>query len=269
MNQTLKAINILITLIGLASCASPHKSVAVTDTKQPPSKSRSFHIVSKGETLYSIAWRYNIDIGTIALNNGITSKYTIYPGQKLNLKKTLKTKKTAPRIKKVSKVADSNAKIKHPAPARAPRTKPNTRSINKTKGLTKKTPPVPTQNPKHWVWPAKGKVVGKFRPNASFNKGIDIQGQMGESVKAASAGTVVYSGEGLRGYGRLVIIKHSDRYLSAYAHNSRLLVKEGASVKMGQAIARMGSSGTDSVKLHFEIRNDGKPVDPLKFLPKR
>ena len=111
--------------------------------------------------------------------------------------------------------------------------------------------------------------MGKFRPNASFNKGIDIQGQMGESVKAASAGTVVYSGEGLRGYGRLVIIKHSDRYLSAYAHNSRLLVKEGASVKMGQAIARMGSSGTDSVKLHFEIRNDGKPVDPLKFLPKR
>ncbi|HAB84770.1 MAG TPA: peptigoglycan-binding protein LysM, partial [Pseudomonas sp.] len=108
-----------------------------------------------------------------------------------------------------------------------------------------------------------------FSSNGSLNKGIDIAGELGQPVLAASDGTVVYAGSGLRGYGELVIIKHSDTYVSAYGHNRRLLVREGQQVKAGQSIAEMGSTGTDRVKLHFEIRRQGKPVDPLQYLPRR
>jgi lipoprotein NlpD len=123
--------------------------------------------------------------------------------------------------------------------------------------------------PKGWGWPSSGVLIGKFSSNGSLNKGIDIAGDLGQPVLAASDGTVVYAGSGLRGYGELVIIKHSDTYVSAYGHNRRLLVREGQQVKVGQTIAEMGSTGTDRVKLHFEIRRQGKPVDPLQFLPRR
>ena len=108
-----------------------------------------------------------------------------------------------------------------------------------------------------------------FSASSSLNKGIDIAGQEGQPVMAAADGTVVYAGNGLRGYGELVIVKHSETYVSAYGHNRRLLVREGERVKIGQTIAEMGSTGTDRVKLHFEIRRQGKPVDPLQFLPNR
>jgi len=117
-----------------------------------------------------------------------------------------------------------------------------------------------------WVWPAKGKLVAQFAESASL-KGIDIAGSAGDAVLASAPGRVVYAGSGLRGYGKLVIIKHNATYLTAYAHNKDLLVKEGQSVTRGQKIAEMGSSDTDRVKLHFEIRRLGKPMDPLRFLP--
>lgn len=117
-----------------------------------------------------------------------------------------------------------------------------------------------------WVWPAKGKVVGQFSDSANL-KGIDIAGTMGEPVYASAAGKVVYAGSGLRGYGKLIIIKHNATYLSAYAHNSALLVKEGQQVARGQEIAQMGNTDADKVMLHFEIRRYGKPMDPEKFLP--
>jgi len=119
-----------------------------------------------------------------------------------------------------------------------------------------------------WNWPAQGDVIAKFSLVSPVNKGIDIAGRLGEPVLAAAAGTVVYAGSGLLGYGNLVIIKHNDRYLSAYAHSDRLLVKENQQVKARQPIAEIGSSGTDKVKVHFEIRRDGKPVDPMRYLPK-
>ncbi len=118
-----------------------------------------------------------------------------------------------------------------------------------------------------WIWPANGKTVGTFSENGS--KGIDIAGKAGDPVIAAGDGKVVYSGTGLRGYGKLVIIKHNATYLSAYAHNQNILVKEGQSVTKGQRIAEMGSTDADQVKLHFEVRRQGKPVDPLKHLPPR
>ena len=119
-----------------------------------------------------------------------------------------------------------------------------------------------------WSWPARGTLLARFQSNGSLNKGIDIAGQLGEPVKAAADGAVVYAGRGLIGYGDMIIIKHDETFLSAYAHNSRLLVKEGDQVKVGQVIAEMGSSGTDRVKLHFEIRHKGQPVDPLTYLPR-
>jgi lipoprotein NlpD len=117
-----------------------------------------------------------------------------------------------------------------------------------------------------WGWPAKGKVITQFSESTSF-KGIDIAGSAGQPVTASAGGKVVYAGSGLRGYGKLVIIKHNDSYLSAYAHNRDILVKEGQQVVKGQKIAEMGNTDSDQVKLHFEIRRQGKPVDPLRYLP--
>jgi lipoprotein NlpD len=130
------------------------------------------------------------------------------------------------------------------------------------------TPPAASSaNGIDWGWPATGKIVTSYIESTSANKGIDIAGTLGQPVLAAAAGKVVYSGSGLRGYGNLVIIKHDDTYLSAYAHNSKLLVKEGQSIVKGQKIAEMGSSDAPRVQLHFEIRKFGKPVDPSKYLP--
>lgn len=135
-------------------------------------------------------------------------------------------------------------------------------------GSTAQSPGSPTaaDDQLGWVWPAKGKVIGQFSDSANL-KGIDIAGTMGEPIYASAAGKVVYAGSGLRGYGKLIIIKHNATYLSAYAHNSALLVKEGQQVARGQEIAQMGNTDADKVMLHFEIRRYGKPMDPEKFLP--
>ncbi len=118
-----------------------------------------------------------------------------------------------------------------------------------------------------WMWPSEGKVIATF--DEGKNKGVDIAGKSGQAVVAAGAGKVMYAGSGIRGYGNLVIVKHNNSLLSAYAHNRTIVVKEGQSVSKGEKIAEMGDSDTDAVKLHFEIRQQGKPVDPSKFLPNR
>ena len=118
-----------------------------------------------------------------------------------------------------------------------------------------------------WMWPSEGKVIGTF--DEGKNKGVDIAGKAGQQVVAAGAGKVMYAGSGIRGYGNLVIVKHSNSLLSAYAHNRAIVVKEGDNVAKGQVIAEMGDSDADTVKLHFEIRQQGKPVDPSRFLPSR
>jgi lipoprotein NlpD len=129
---------------------------------------------------------------------------------------------------------------------------------------TKPAPPAPAAD---WIWPASGKVVDKF--DEKRNKGISISGKEGDPVVASADGTVVYSGSGLRGYGNLVILKHNDDFISAYAHNKQILVKQGQAVKRGQRIAEVGRTDTNEPKLHFEIRRQGKPVDPLAYLPPR
>ena len=127
------------------------------------------------------------------------------------------------------------------------------------------TQPVSTEDDVAWIWPAQGKLIAGF--DEVKNKGYDIDGRMGDPVIAASDGRVVYAGAGLRGYGNLIILKHNNTYLTAYAHNQTLLVKEDQTVRKGQKIAEMGNSDADRVKLHFEIRRQGKPVDPSKYLP--
>lgn len=129
--------------------------------------------------------------------------------------------------------------------------------------------PSPAGQHPAWTWPAKGPLIGRFGGAGVTGKGLDIAGKRGDSVRAAAAGVVVYAGSALVGYGRLLIIRHDDNYISAYAHNDRFLVKEGDRVQPGQVIAEMGASGADREKLHFEIRERGTPVDPLRFLPAR
>ena len=138
-------------------------------------------------------------------------------------------------------------------------------STGQTTGVSASTT-ADDEEPLEWGMPTNGKVVAGFSENDN-RKGVDIVGQRGQAVVASAAGKVVYSGSGLRGYGKLIIIKHNKTYLSAYAHNDQILVKEGQNVNKGQKIAEMGNTDADQVKLHFEIRKLGKPVDPAKYLP--
>ncbi|TVO53143.1 peptidoglycan DD-metalloendopeptidase family protein [Denitromonas halophila] len=151
------------------------------------------------------------------------------------------------------------------APSATPASKPEAAPSVPAPGVS--TPPPAAAGSSEWLWPASGKVVSTFSNGET--KGIDIAGKLGDPVRASSSGRVVYAGAGLRGYGKLVIIKHDADYLSAYAHNKNLLVKEGQSVTQGQTIAELGQTDADRPKLHFEIRRRGKPVDPLTYLPKR
>jgi lipoprotein NlpD len=125
----------------------------------------------------------------------------------------------------------------------------------------------PVHTDKGWLWPVSGQIVRQFSPQNELSKGIDIAARIGTSIKSSRSGSVVYAGNGLKGYGNLIIVRHDDVYLSAYAHNRKILVKEGHLVKQGQRIAELGSSGTQSPKLHFEIRKHGKPINPLTLLP--
>ncbi len=259
-----------------AGCAStPPGGVQVVDRNGQQASQRQpvtsgHYVVRRGDSLYSIAFRFGWDWKALAAHNGINPPYVIYPGQKINFGGR---PASAPPV-----VATQPAKTPPPTatkpPAGTPPATPPTAKPPQASPPVAQTPattpvePV-TRSATGWAWPANGPLIGRFSSNGSLNKGIDIGGELGQPVLAASAGSVVYAGSGLRGYGELVIIKHSDTYVSAYGHNRRLLVREGQQVKAGQIIAEMGSTGTDRVKLHFEIRRQGKPVDPLQYLPRR
>lgn len=252
-------VYILTALLALSACSSPPADVE--SRAQPPSWKISEHRVSPGETLYSIAWRYDLDYRRLARHNDISPPYTIYPGQVLDLA----VAQDAPGVAKPDSPA-STGKSEKPAERAATDASDQKRSKNKTP--PEPSDPLPDGKPQ-WRWPVEGRVLSAFGASTGLNRGIDIAGELGDSVVAAAKGRVVYAGSGLRGYGNLVIIKHNETYLSAYAHNRRLRVAEGDSIDAGEVIAEMGSSGTDSVRLHFEIRRDGKPVDPIGYLPQR
>ena len=209
--------------------ADKNTRAPVINPQQP--HTNAIHKVVRGDTLYSVAWRYHMDFRVLAALNHIIEPYAIYPGQRL----LLQTQSRAT-------VANESAPAGGAAKASWIRS---------------------SQAMRRWEWPVKGQLTQSFTLDT---KGIDISGKLGQPVKAASDGLVVYSGTGLRGYGPLIILKHNDDFLSAYAHNQRLLVKEGETVKRGQVIATMGRSGTKQAVLHFEIRKSGVPVNPLNYL---
>jgi len=207
------------------------------------------YTVRRGDTLYAIAWRYGLDFRRVARLNGIPSPYTIYPGQTLRLR-------GQPRHRAAARHSPASSQRNASTPSRSSAPSPTHERSS-------------APDPSRWRWPATGTVVRRFDADRPGRQGIGLNGSRGDPVRAAAAGRVVYSGNGLRGYGNLIIVKHSDRYLTAYGYNRKLLVSEGDRVKAGEVIARMSAPGSDRPSLHFEIRRDGKPVDPLRYLPAR
>lgn len=257
------------------------------------------HMVQKGDTLHAIAFANNVDFQDVAAWNNLESVDVIRVGQVLRLTSpdvaTAASKgveiqplkiEALPEAKPLVEVpllrepqavllpySEANwAQASAPPPVRTPAapivvpTPPSAPVSVAAKPAEANVPAVPASTtPEGWLWPTKGKLTGRFGEGGG--KGIDIVGERNTPVVAVAPGRVVYSGAGLRGYGRLVIVKHPGEFLSAYAHNQEMLVKEGESVNAGQKIALMGDSDADRVKLHFEIRQYGRPLDPLKYLP--
>ncbi|MDX2221082.1 MAG: peptidoglycan DD-metalloendopeptidase family protein [Burkholderiales bacterium] len=264
-----------------------------------PAATPRIHVVQKGETLIAVALQYGLDYKELAAWNNIENVNLIHVGQELRL--AAPTQAAVPTGAVATPLPVAGVPVARPIdqPAPVAGTADAAGSALKTGPLAVKLPysdkaladleaeaksgggpasataatPAPAAAPAatkpddekiDWAWPAKGKILAGY---TEASKGIDIAGTLNAPVLAAADGKVMYSGTGIRGYGKLVILKHNNVFLSAYAHNQNILVKEGQDVKKGQKIAEMGATDTDQVKLHFEIRKQGKPVDPAKLLP--
>ncbi|TFH73096.1 LysM peptidoglycan-binding domain-containing protein [Gammaproteobacteria bacterium LSUCC0112] len=239
----------------------PAQIPAQEPAQQVPAQSAvpagAVHVVGQGDTLYSIAFAHNMDVRSLALANNLVTPYTIYPGQRLSLSAT---GVTASAIDDVPQIPAAPAGESAPDTGRRPQAAMDARrtgSVNtrQVDGVT-------------WQWPADGRLLSTFL-ETSGNRGIDVAGISGQAVYAAADGDVVYAGSGIQGAGNLVIVRHNDRYLSAYMHNSTMLVREGDQVRAGDKIAEMGAGPNGRDMLHFEVRVDGKPVDPVRYLPNR
>lgn len=243
---------LLFLLPFLASCQTGGIFIPVYSVGDRTSSRVHYHVVRKGDTLYSIAFKYGLDYKLIARANNINQPYTIYAGQKLRIGRASYKRKSNPQTRGQSKTKSQNSVTKSEGKATPQKTFSKSQYANL-----------------NWRWPIDGEVVKGFSLTGEVNKGVDIRGRLGESVHNAADGVVVYAGGGLRGYGKLVIVKHNDHFLSAYGHNRAILVKEGEKVKGGQIVAEIGSSDSNQEILHFEIRKNGKPEDPLIYLPNR
>jgi len=241
--------------------ANPESTSGVTTSPAKTGRSYStssatHYVVRSGDTLYSISRKYGMEFWQLASINGIRPPYNIYAGQRLSLRGK-------------AKVSTAAAPVSSPVPSAGtpqPESAPKVAVSSVEQPAAGETGSV-TEFDGTWQWPTRGRLLRGYKPNEPGKKGINIGGHNDQPVKAAASGKVVYVGSGLVGYGRLIIIRHNEELLSTYGHNSKLLVEEGEYVKAGQVIAKMGSSGTDRTELYFEIRKDGKPVDPLAYLP--
>lgn len=225
----------LILAIFLFGCANPRsvKLPPVTEGWHKTAALKNGYIVQPKDTLYSIAWAFGLDYRYLAAINNLHAPYVLRFGQRLLISAPSKSAKEQLRVEK---------EFEH--------------RVVSAKPLL------------GWNWPTSGKIIATFSKKLGSNKGIDIAGVFGQPVVACNQGSVVYSGVGIKSYGKLIIIKHTDDYLSAYAYNRHLLVVEGQEIKAGQKIATMGKNNDGKPSLHFEIRHFGKPVDPLLYLPK-
>jgi lipoprotein NlpD len=300
MRMTNKSSLLLMTisLAVLSACSTAPTQAPVVDrtpvppapvvkpapVEEPKDKEGSY-TVRKGDTLIRIALEHGLNYRDLSAWNNLASADDIKVGQVLRLTApegvttaavtpppplVAPPKKVTPKGDKKPYSDNNLAELQKPEGDSKPAEKPTqVASINPAPAPAASPAPALSAEDRElsWMWPSDGKVIAAF--DEGKNKGIDIAGRSGQQVLAAGAGKVMYAGSGIRGYGNLVIVKHSNSLLSAYAHNRAILVKEGQSVSKGQTIAEMGDSDTDSVKLHFEIRQQGKPVDPSKFLPNR
>ena len=292
------SVLLMLMLMLTAACTGSYRA-PVNDVEGGPRYlyDGRMHRVNAGETLYAIAWMYNADYRLLAQINDVHPPYTIHTGQMISVDTRGHSLRPPPAPPPEVRVSPA------PAPARVTRAESSSTQAPTSRASQPSTPqpstpqpsaaptprasppsatPAPTPPPadtpqvasatgpvSSWLWPAKGSVIGGFSSADSGSRGLDIDGQRNDPIHAAADGEVVYAGSGLLRYGNMLIIKHNDRFLSAYAHNDSLLVSEGDHVQQGQEIARMGSTGIDKVMLHFEIRDRGQPVDPLSFLPPR
>ena len=247
----------LIIILALAVAGCGRTSYApVVDGWKTATASKSGYTVQKGDTLYSIAWGFGMDYRDLARANHLASPYGLRIGQRLSMRE-LQAPAAAPVTSKPSvryaTLPQAESKQARQVPHKIPRTPAR---------------PVGNKPVRSWLWPAKGKVAQGYSSKLGGNRGINIAGRYGEAVRSSAAGQVVYSGSSLRGYGKMLIIKHNNSYLSAYAFNRKLLVGEGTDVKAGQKIALMGRNAKGQSELHFEIRRNGRPVNPLSLLRK-
>lgn len=251
----MRVVVVVALAVLLAACGSSR--VVRGPVKVSTPKYGASVAVKRGDTLYRIATGNGISVLDLAMWNDIDPPYTIYPGQRLRL---------YPRERGAS--ASSRPSARPPvATTRPPATRPATTPARPA--TPPPSPPAPAASGLAWRWPTQGELVGRYADGDPTRQGVDIAGSAGQPVLAAADGVVVYSGSGLVGYGELVIVKHNDAWLSAYGHNRARLVNEGQLVKAGQQIAEMGRTGAARDMLHFEIRYNGKPVDPLRYLPAR
>ena len=253
----------LLAMATLISACTGRPVVPVSDLTSGRTQ-HTARIVRAGDSLYTIAWESGLDYRDVARWNQLEAPFALKIGQKIFLggarpagaRSQTSSITALPKTQAVSGAKSARSAASENTTPVVAKAKPNTElSLSKN-----------SLGSREWIWPAQGKLVGRF-DGASGENGIDIAGVDGSPIRAASGGRVVYAGTGLRGYGLLLIVKHDDTYLSAYAHNRAVMVNEGDQIHSGQVIAEMGQSGSESVRLHFEIRKDGQPVDPLHFLP--
>lgn len=233
----------------ISACSSQTQYAPVLDGWKQPISKQGYHRVSPGETLYSIAWQYGLDYRDLVTINHLVSPYVLHSGEALALSAPSTPENGSALTRKRLKTQKINLPSKRYIPIKA---NPHSAFHSPVAGS--------------WQWPARGTLVKDYQTGAMGNKGLDIGGVLGAPIKAAAPGTIVYSGNGIRGYGNLLIIKHDEHYLSAYGHNQHILVHEGQGVKQGETIATMGRNEKGLPLLHFEIRRMGKPVNPHDYL---
>ncbi len=243
----------------IAPAATARPAAAAATPAAAAAMAGRTHRVRRGDTLYSIAFQYDLDFRSLAIANNLNPPYTIRVDQEINLDASNPV--SSPAARAATPVAGTVVTDTNVARAQAAVTTQAT-VIRQTIGSTRSAEP-------QWSWPLEGSILNHFQTGNGSSKGIDIAGTAGQAVKAAADGDVVYAGNGIQGSSNLIIIRHNDRFLSAYANNSRMLVAEGSAIRAGDTIAEVGQ-GTDGVaRLHFEIRQEGKPVDPLPYLPRQ
>ncbi len=295
MNRSLPPLLALLFLTACTQAPVPAVDPTPAPTARAQAAGPNEYLVKRGDTLYRIAKEHGVDHMELAALNNLDNPAAIKEGQVLRLRRTATPVASTATVAPISTGAVVESRplggqsamgeapsgwLREPKGGKEPYSAEADARLNRTSleaaaPAAAPTTPPPVAPPAAaastdgivWAWPTNAALTAPY--NEAGSKGFDFAGRQGDPVLAASDGKVLYVGDALAGYGKLVIVKHSAEYLSVYAHNHRILVKEGQSVRRGQKIAEMGKTGTDTVKLHFEVRKQGKPVDPVTYLPKR